>query len=492
MHRIVLDGKGDLEEWRNEARSCLAARLRPEEIEWHVAGDDDLFHVAGQPLLPQMIPAQVLTVPKAFLPLAEAVLCHRDPGRFARLYSVLYRLQEEPSLLAVRADADVAELHAMERAVRRDSHKMTAFVRFKEIAADKHMARRRFVAWFEPDHYIVRRVAPFFKRRFTDMDWVIATPKGTASWDGEVLDVSLQPAENLGLADETDALWRTYFRNIFNPARLKVKMMQTEMPKKYWKNLPEAALIPDMIAGAEARVAAMAERAASEAPAFHARLQAASRTISSFPSNVPETLDDARRQAMTCTRCPLHCHATQTVFGEGPSEAGIMVVGEQPGDQEDLVGRPFIGPAGKVFDGIAKDVGLDRERLYVTNAVKHFKYELRGKRRIHKRPDPGEIRHCKWWLKLELDLVSPRLVVAMGATALTSLLGKGSVLSEMRGQILPLENNRMLLSTVHPSYLLRIPDPSLRSEETARFHADLAKAAEFQRLTSGTKSSSAG
>ncbi|MDQ0322285.1 DNA polymerase [Pararhizobium capsulatum DSM 1112] len=485
---ITVEGRGDLAEWRDAARALIGARVAPHEIEWRIRADasEDLFADLGgaDSFLPVMRNAWTAKVPRAFLPLAEAAVCHSDPTRFHRLYRLLYRLQREPSLLAVRADRHVADLYAMEKSVRRDCHKMTAFVRFKEMPAEEGSRRRRFFAWFEPDHHIVGRVAPFFQRRFTDMDWVIATPKGTASWDGETLEVSCSPAENPDITDQTDVLWRIYFRNIFNPARLKVKMMQTEMPKKYWKNLPEAELIPGMIASAEAEVIAMAESAAKEAPLFHARLQAAARIEPERLPMPPGTLEELRQQAMTCTRCPLHCKATQTVFGEGPADADIMIVGEQPGDQEDLAGRPFIGPAGKVFDEAGRQVGLDRTQVYVTNAVKHFKYELRGKRRIHQKPNMDEVQHCKWWLERELDLVKPKLVVAMGATALAAVMDGRQRLAELRGQMLALDDDRMLLVTAHPSYLLRIPDEMRRREETDRFHGDIAQVADFQRHVS--------
>ncbi|KQV38017.1 MULTISPECIES: UdgX family uracil-DNA binding protein [unclassified Rhizobium] len=485
MHRIVLEGRGDLSEWRRAARGLFAAKVLPEDIDWRVRADaaDDLFDMpaADTAKIPAVSASSLLTVPKAFLSLAEAVICHSDPARFGRLYGLLFRLQAEPSLLAIRADADVAALRTMEKSVRRDCHKMTAFVRFKEIPDGGYGRRRRFFAWFEPDHYIVSRVAPFFQRRFTDMDWMIATPKGTAAWDGEELHVSSSPAENPKLSDQTETLWRTYFRHIFNPARLKVKMMQTEMPKKYWKNLPEAELIPDMIASAEAEVIAMAERAATDAPLFHTRLQAAAKTPVASAVSEPTTLAEAREQAMACMRCPLHCNATQTVFGEGPENADIMIVGEQPGDQEDLAGRPFVGPAGRVFDEAAQAVGLDRTRVYVTNAVKHFKYELRGKRRIHQKPNLGEVQHCKWWLKLELDFVKPKLVVAMGATAVASLTGRQQKLGDLRGDLLDIDTGGSMMVTVHPSYLLRLPDHGRQQEELARFRADLAEAVRFDR-----------
>ncbi|WP_275786426.1 UdgX family uracil-DNA binding protein [Pararhizobium gei] len=487
MQTVSLEGKGDLVEWRMAARDLLLAGVPPQEINWRQkdAAALELFPAQTMALPDAINTTQTMTVPKAFLDIAAAAICHSDPGRFQLLYRILWRLQRDRTLLAVRPDVDVVHLHSLEKSVRRDYHKMTAFVRFKEVGQEMMDSRRRFFAWFEPDHHIVARVAPFFQRRFTDMDWVIATPKGIAAWDGKNLKTSTEPGDNPGLTDAADELWRTYFSNIFNPARLKVKAMQAEMPKKYWKNLPEAGLIPGMIAGAQASVVAMAERAASQPPAFHDRLQRTARDGPALPTGVPGALPDSidalRQQAKSCTRCPLHCKATQTVFGEGPEHAAIMVVGEQPGDQEDLAGRPFVGPAGQVFDAAAKSAGLDRAGLYLTNAVKHFKYEPRGKRRIHQRPNTGEVQQCKWWLKLELDLVKPKLVVAMGATALSALTDGRGKLADLRGRVLDDGEGRSLLVTVHPSYLLRLPDPLKKAEETARFQADIAQATAFGR-----------
>ncbi|SIQ25247.1 DNA polymerase [Rhizobium sp. RU20A] len=489
MHRIVLKGRGDLAEWRDAARGLLARKVAPSDVEWlSAAAADDLFaggfgegRGAAAAYEPAPAAGATVTVPGAFMPLAETVLCHSDPQGFALLYRLLVRLQSDRRLLQVASDADVVLAHRLAKAVRRDSHKMTAFVRFKEVSLPPEtVGRRRFLAWFEPDHFIVARMAPFFRRRFADMDWVIVTPKGSASWDGERLSVSDLPAEKPDLDDATDDLWRTYYAAIFNPARLKVGMMQKEMPKKYWKNLPEAALIPDLIASAERRVIEMAARAPTAAPAFHARIRAmeAAReqedaAVLSGGAGGAATLPALRAEAATCTRCPIHCGATQTVFGEGPERADVMFVGEQPGDEEDLAGRPFIGPAGKVLTAAMQEAGLDRSRIYMTNAVKHFKYEPRGKRRIHQRPTSGEVEICRWWLSREIDLVQPKLIVALGATALLSLTGETGRLGDLRGRPLPMAEGRTLFVTVHPAYLLRIPDAARKAEEQAAFAADL-------------------
>ncbi|MBW9115373.1 UdgX family uracil-DNA binding protein [Rhizobium cauense] len=477
MRRVLLKGRGDLDEWRDAARALACAGISPEDIEWCEEGGEKQLFWEHDVLPPQ--PASTsrpMTVPPAFVELAAAVVCHTDPARFSLLYRLLWRLQADKHLLDVASDGDVSVARLMEKSVRRDAHKMTAFLRFKEVGSGISInGRRKFLAWFEPDHHIVVRKAPFFQRRFNDMDWVILTPKGSASWDGVKLTVSHEPCTKPDLSDPADELWRTYFANIFNPARLKVKAMQAEMPKKYWKNMPEAELIPDLIANAEQRVLAMARREATVPPAFHGRLKAAAQNLPSAPSAVAGTWEALREQAAACSRCPLHAKATQTVFGEGPQDAEIMFVGEQPGDQEDLAGRPFVGPAGRVFDEALSAAGMDRARLYVTNAVKHFKYEPRGKRRIHQRPSRGEVEHCRWWLDRELEQVKPKLVVAMGATALFALTGLQQKLEEIRGEFIELEGGRRLFVTVHPSYLLRLPDGDMRRKEVERFRRDIAR-----------------
>lgn len=273
MIRLCLRGRGDLAEWRDAARALLRAGVGPGNVEWQVRdAGSDLFGLADDPLPPADPALPAPTVPSAFLTLADAVICHRDPARFALLYRLLWRVQGERALLSIPSDPDVARAEVLEKAIRRDAHKMKAFVRFKEMGAPRD-GRRRFAAWFEPDNFIVGRTAGFFQRRFTDMDWIIATPKGSAAWDGQTLTLSDEPSEKPDLIDDTDDLWRTYFAHIFNPARLKIQAMQSQMPKKYWKNLPEADLIPDLIAGAEDRMRDMIDREATQPRPFHYRIR---------------------------------------------------------------------------------------------------------------------------------------------------------------------------------------------------------------------------
>lgn len=178
-------------------------------------------------------------------------------------------------------------------------------------------------------------------------------------------------------------------------------------------------------------------------------------------------------EARACRRCHLYKHATQTVFGEGPLDAKIMFVGEKPGDEEDLAGRPFVGPAGRLFDKLLEQAGIDRSQTYVTNAVKHFKFVLRGKRRIHSKPDAGEIEACRWWLEHERELIKPPVTVALGATAARSLFGKVVTIGKLRGEPQQLADGSECWVTMHPSALLRMPEPERRREERARFVAEM-------------------
>ncbi len=195
-----------------------------------------------------------------------------------------------------------------------------------------------------------------------------------------------------------------------------------------------------------------------------------------FGSPPKPSLAALRQEAAHCTRCDLYRPATQTVFGEGPAEAKIVLVGEQPGDAEDLAGKPFVGPAGKLLDGALEEAGIERDKVYVTNAVKHFKFEPRGKRRIHSKPNAGEIKACRWWLEREFAALSPKIVVALGATAAQALLGHTVAVTRIRGRETQMMGRRGLV-TVHPSYLLRLPDEAAKALEYRKFVADLKLAA---------------
>jgi len=472
MIEIALESETDFDGWRRAARRLCAAGVDSQSVRWRTPGEPAGLLV-GDPAPDG--PDGPVTASRRFVDLARRAVHLRDPQRFARLYALLMRLQVRAGVLDDLSDPDAAWLAHADKAIRRDVHKMHAFVRFRKAGEDAG-GRERFAAWFEPEHRILALAAPFFMRRFPSMDWVIATPDGSAAWDGEALRYG--PASDWSAVPDEDAVedqWRMYFKAIFNPARLKVSAMMSEMPKKYWKNLPESDLIPGMIAAAGRRASAMQDQAPGAPNPLSARLAERRATAVDQAAAAPASLDEARSAAARCERCPLHCGASQTVFGEGPSRAGLMIVGEQPGDQEDLAGRPFVGPAGAVLDTGLEATGLLRSKAYVTNAVKHFKYERRGKRRLHKRPVSGEIDQCRWWLDLERRFVAPKVIVTLGASAAHGVLGGPVRLEDIRGLVVE-HGGAKVIATVHPAYLLRLTDPARRAGETARLHGDLARA----------------
>lgn len=369
MRTVSLSSETDFAAWREAARGLLLAGVDPAAARFAVGvGQGSLFDEVPSP--PGTAPTPLISVPRAFLDLGAEVALHRSEDRFDLLYRLLWRLQSERDLMKVSSDRDVAD--ALERAknVSRASHKMKAFVRFRQVEDPglKERAGERWIAWFEPAHRVLEKTAPFFQRRFTTMRWTILTPDGTADWvpasagmtKGE-LAFGPPATRDMGpQEDEVEAFWQTYYASTFNPARLKTKTMQGEMPKRYWANLPEAALIPAMIARAEAR-----ERDMVAAPATTAnpKLMQAVAPVVERPSQhapPPETLGDLAEAVQGCRRCPLWCDATQGVCGRGPHRAELMIVGEQPGDQEDLSGAPFVGPAGQVLDQAMAEAGLNR------------------------------------------------------------------------------------------------------------------------------------
>jgi uracil-DNA glycosylase len=368
------------------------------------------------------------------------------------LFQLLLDLKAGRRRMDDRADPLLRKLDMMAKNVRRDIHKMRAFVRFRRVEQD---GAEHFIAWFEPEHHIVRTNAAFFVRRFAGMHWSILTPQLSIHWDKDKLrEGPAARREDAPTEDIIEDQWKTYYGSIFNPARLKVKAMLKEMPKKYWHNMPETALVSELIQSARGREVAMIEK--------------------QIVPSAPASLGSLRAEANRCRRCPLYGPATQLVFGEGPENARLMFVGEQPGDQEDLQGRPFVGPAGQLFDAALAEAGVDRSLAYVTNAVKHFKFKPQGKRRIHDRPNIGEIDHCRWWLKREINLVGPDLIVALGATAARSLTDKNIPITANRGQIFESMEGVPVLVTIHPSFLLRLPDAEAAQTERRKFVADLA------------------
>lgn len=379
-------------------------------------------------------------------------------------------------------DGDVSLFWRMHKAVRKDVHNCHAYVRFRPLTkapkplhdvdgqAAQASARRHYVAWYEPDHLCLPLAAPHFAERFPLMDWTIMTPDACALWHDNVLTYGPGVPKSEGLlnanqssadADVIEALWHTYYQHIFNPARLNMKATRQHMPQRFWKNMPETNLIDAMKHGGAAR----AQTFVDTQPA---------------PSGRPQSFPDLSALATSitaCQVCPWAGQATQAVTGEGTVTGGLMMVGEQPGDMEDLAGKPFVGPAGKLLAQALAEAGINREQAFVTNAVKHFKFERVGKRRIHQKPTSKDVAACHDYLVAEWQLVRPRVLVCLGLTAALAVFGKAVKLKDVRGRVHVTQACQKTYVTTHPSAILRMP-PEVQAEAMAHLVADLRRAHE--------------
>jgi uracil-DNA glycosylase len=471
MFDACIDAPADFGGWRRLARAALQAELPPEQVAWRDSATAPDLQVSealrGED-------RATIRVPPGFVDLARQVIRHRSCERLSLLYRLLWRIAHgEPALLKICVDPEVHRAVQMAKAVSREVHKMKAFVRFRQVAG---VEPEQFVAWVEPEHHVVGAVAPFFRARFASMRWSILTPERSVHWDGSAL--SFAPGAERQTAPADDALedlWRTYYAHIFNPARLKVQAMRAEMPVRYWPNLPEARAIRSLVRAAWQRMGNMIE--ADPSAAFHKAGKWMPVSTSST-STLENAADSLKAGLSACGRCSLHRLATQAVPGEGAPDAGLMLVGEQPGDEEDLRGRPFVGPTGRLLDALLTAAGIHRGTVYLTNAVKHFRFEVRGKRRMHQRPGREHIVSCGWWLQQELSLVRPRVVVALGATAAEALLGRPVQLAVLRGRPLRF-GGLVLIVSYHPAYVLRLPDLSRQTEARAKLLSDLRAAQDF-------------
>jgi probable DNA metabolism protein len=470
----------NFKEFRIKARDFIGHDIKPRDIFWRDQGTSDhLFSLEDQLMteIPQN-KINALNVPKDFITLGQTVECHRSDKQWAHLYNLLYKIRLHGSnVLKISVDDDVYALQIMAKQIKRDIHKMHAFVRFR-----KHInsaGEEVFVAWHEPDHRILKKATAFFMRRFGNMNWVIATPDGVAFWDKKKLVFQETPTKREEFAlnsDDFELYWLTYYERIFNPARVKTKAMKIEMPTRYWKNLPEAKIIPRMLAQASDRVDKM-----------HKKLEQAESldTLNFIPElkpeeNPEEKLAKLKTAAQSCHGCPLFKEATQVVFGDGPSTASVLVVGEQPGNDEDLKGLPFVGPAGKLLKSILADLEIDSRSVYITNAVKHFHFTDRDGFRLHKKPQVQHIRACNPWLEREIEAVKPKVIVCLGASATQAVVGYPVSITKGRGKFFKTRFSAQALVTYHPSYLLRVKGPE-REELMQNFKADLFEVKNFLR-----------
>lgn len=439
-------------DWRDAARLLLMAGIPPSSVDWQ-SGAVQQAGLFEEQAVPAALrdPTISIHVPKDFIALAERIACHRDPERWSWLYQALWRLSHgEKHLLELSTDSLMRRIELADKAVRRDAHKAKAFVRFRKVDDD---TGEQYIAWHRPDHKILPIVAPFFQRRFSVMEWTILTPDQSVHWDGTRLDYGPGvPAEEAPEPDQLEDLWRAYYRATFNPARIKLKAMRREMPVRHWATLPETDIIPEMLAEAEERIAAMVKHT-----------EGFDRSAADFLPEDSENLEALRKAATGCEGCPLYKDAIQTVFGEGATKGGFMLVGEQPGDEEDKQGHPFVGPAGQMLDKALEEAGIERGDVYITNAVKHFKFDrMPSGFRKHATPKIREIKACKPWLDHEIKAIRPRAIACLGATAGKSLLGPAFTLKAYRGKWHDGPEGSKILASYHPSAILRAPDHEQR------------------------------
>jgi probable DNA metabolism protein len=467
----VVQVEQDFESWRGGCLDLLRRGVPPSEVSWQGPHEPQrsLFegHEPGRTSLScGALGVNAPHVSREFVRVSRAVIHHSAPERWGLCYRVLWRLtHDEPRVMQQATDPDIMVLHKMYREVSRDRHKMKAFVRFKRVedaAGEEH-----FVAWHRPDHYIVPLVAPFFADRFAGMRWTIMTPHESVSWDGEALHFGggVTRREAGDIDDELEDVWKTYYRAIFNPARIKLKAMRAEMPMKHWPTMPETAVITDMLRESPERIAKMLRQQVPTATAW----------VPDDPEGLPE-IERAMRRCGACELCGL-CQGA--VMGEGSAQARVVIIGEQPGDREDQRGRPWVGPAGELLDRALHAARLPRESCYLTNALKAFKHTERTPgRRVHSSPVPGDITTCKPWLEAELAQVSPCVVVALGRSAGFALLGRKVVMRHDRGEHRTRFAQTTLLSW-HPAGILRSKDSGVVASRFDELVADLSRAREL-------------
>lgn len=450
----------DFASFRSVARGLIEQKVRPEDVAWvdpasqqtSLFGEGDVASASAS----ASKSSSTFKVPRRFVELAELAALYRSDDRFALLYRVLYRVAHgAPKLLDDELDPDVRELLRRVKSVRHDEHRMHAFVRFRETTVE---GVRCFVAWYRPEHLIVRLTAPFFQRRFAAQRWSILTPDESAHWDGENLRYGPgAPRTEAPEDDELEELFRTYYRATFNPARTNLRLFRHHVPEGFQRDMPELAVLSEMATAAKRKVNKPTEAAAEVVPA--------SRSLSVL-----------REAAASCRACPLGDKANQTVFGEGKKTARLVMVGEQPGDQEDKQGHPFVGPAGLMLDRALVEAGIARDDVYITNAVKHFNYRPLGKKRLHQKPEWSHIEACRPWLRAEIEAIEPEVILCLGATASQSFLGRRFTVIKNRGRVFETPWAKAFLVSYHPSAILRAPDDEAR-EQTYRALVDDLKIA---------------
>jgi DNA polymerase len=422
MRSVVLKSETDWDGWRQAARALVLAGVEPSALTWSVGGAAEALPEASG----------TFHVNRALVSMAAVAIQAREPERFGLLYSLVWRSHAGERLQQDPDDPDLALVRRMALAVRADAHRMRTMMRFLPVDDG-----RRFLGWFEPAHFVLPANGLLMARRFPNPAWSVVTPDGAAHWDGSTL---LFGSGLRHVADDEtlQAWWEQHRERLLDEGIPEVSVPEAETLDEVPRPPGQPALGPVVL-----------------------------RTDTSAD------LARAGREALGCHRCPLYEPATQTVFGEGPADAAAMFVGEQPGDQEDTIGRPFVGPAGQMMDRAMEEAGIDRRTVYVTNAVKHFKFTPRGRRRIHQTPEVPEINACGFWLDVERGHIRPQLLVLMGGSAARAVLGRPVTISRERGRAFTMEDGQCVFVTVHPSFLLRIPDAAAKAREYEAFVRDL-------------------
>jgi uracil-DNA glycosylase family protein len=487
----------DFDAWRDASRDALHAGYLPEELDLQdatVAAPLVLFVEAEE--APHGLAMAHPRVTRAFLEAAKLAAAHRDPQRWNLLYRVLYRMQSEPELLTMETDADVVELMQLEAQVRRDLQRMQAFVRFHKVldaddpaerpvvveepvlvgeaAGEHHLllevptpfgpvqreieqceppepapdACEHFIAWYRPEQRIVSLAAPFFAERFAILRWTIMTPEASVSWDPGTKQLQFGPGvprEEAPADEELEEIWRGYIQ-----MRLSAQANH--------KKAAQMSLLPDASGDDAMATSVQGKPSAQPYVPLHA-------TLKTIGAALP-----------TCRGCDLYRHAIQVVPGRGAGKAALMLVGEQPGDQEDKQGEPFVGPAGGVLDRMLEELRIPRAEVFVTNAVKHFKFVQRGKLRLHQNPRMSEIGACRPWLLAEIAAVKPKVVLCLGASASKSLLGGTFSLMKDHGKLIASPYMDKVMATIHPSAILRARDEESRQQMKHFLAEDLALA----------------
>lgn len=425
--------KPDFENWRAVARQLLRQGVPPSQVRLADCEQESSLWTADFVTADANEDHTRLLVPRKFLELAKHVSCHINPLRWQLLYSVLWRLKENRNILKLEEDDEVKTLLFMDQQVRRDVERMKAAVKFEPIQIEPE--HERLIAWHRPDYAIVELATLFFADRYSHVRWSILTPYRCAHWEPESKKLEFGagvPRFTMPRREELRQLWLTQQRPSLEPAR--------KQPRSAY--------------------AGTAEERSMFGPTLNIAKAASAKPF--VPNSVELPVLSAAAQR--CQGCELHACATQAVFGVGPSDARIMLVGEQPGNDEDIAGTPFVGPAGKLLDRALLEAGIQRDAVYITNAVKHFRFERRGSKRIHRTPQMIEIKACKPWLEAEIGVVKPQIIVCLGATAAKSLLNLQNMLMKHRGHIFSSPYAEKVIATIHPSAVLRVQDP-LTSEQ---------------------------